>query len=112
MADTPNRFVWLNIVFNFLGTRNDQGVRIYYDRILAAKDSVINYNGPYQIPGPIALGYLEVLNNSYSSIQLDELFFFNRALTAAEIAVLSQSSTWVGSVSDLKRFFSTLDKVQ
>ena len=96
---TPNTTVWFHIVFNFLGTRNDQGVRVYIDGALAGTDS-----GPMSMAlftvmqGQIALGQIGEVravgeSNRFSSIQVDEMLIFNRALTAAEIAILSQPST-------------------
>ena len=95
IVNTPNRFVWFHNVFNFLGTNNDQGIRVYNDGILAGKDSELSGSPNILLHGPILLGFGSSGGgrNPDSSIQLDELLIYNRALTAAEIAILSQTAT-------------------
>ena len=83
---------WTHIVLNYLGPNEGEGIRIYYDGeevgTEPTKTSPILTTGI----GRIVLGrYYPDEEGHYSSIQVDELLFFNTELTNAEIGLIFNS---------------------
>ena len=91
----PEHDGWFHIVFNFIGPRQTQGIRIYNDGEQVGGDSMTeNVVTHVEGDGRIVFGrfYTDV-DDRYASLQMDQLLFFNHALTAPEIFKLSQIST-------------------
>ena len=85
---------WFHIVFNHIGPRRTEGIRIYNDgeqveRELLTENIVSHVEGD----GRIVFGrFYTVEDDRYATVQIDQLLFFNHALTAPEIFKLSQIS--------------------
>ena len=83
---------WVHTVLNFLGP--DQGLGIYHNgeyvtNIISKSAGKHNPN----IKGNIVLGRIWTDSDvGYSSIDVDELYFFNRILTTTEIRQISQTA--------------------
>ena len=81
---------WFHVVFNFIGPNYGQGLRIYYDGDLYGGE---NFSSSLETDGDgrvvIGRAFYEQ-NDLYASAQVDELLFFNAALTEAEITALSK----------------------
>ena len=92
----PSGSNWLHITMNFLGLGPAQGIRIYQDGELVGSDSVIATIslcsvGERLIVGRFSTGpYVPDRGAVNTSFHLDELMFYNQALTQAEIRRLSQ----------------------
>ena len=98
VASTSIPTGWFHLVVNFIGPNDGEGLRIYYDEVEArssrlGRDSTIA--GPSftifrNLSRRIFIGINFDRNDYYSSVQVDEMFFFNQALTETEITSLSQ----------------------
>ena len=91
---------WFHVAFNFLGMNDGQGINIYHNGILVGIDSIFAKRSKYKctsIRPRIVVGKFST-NPDFvhlpinSIVQVDELKFFNAALTQAEIRQLAQSS--------------------
>ena len=89
--------VWIHSVVNFIGPGEGQGIRIYHDgnsvnqyrwTITVIKNSVDTKNININI-GKIPIPFWPVV-----SVEVDELYFFNQALTTAEIKILSNDESY------------------
>ena len=91
---------WFHVTFNFLGMNDHQGIKIYHNGILVGIDSSfakISKSQCTPIRPRIVVGKFSTTPNFIhlpinSTVYVDELKFYNRALTQAEIKKLSQSS--------------------
>ena len=80
---------WTHLVLNYIGPQNGQGIRMFYDGTEVAHDTSLCCTPQQPGNGRILVGKPRIdLDNYYSSVQLDELIFFNRALTMEEIRAL------------------------
>ena len=82
---------WFHIVFNYIGPDPDEGYRVYHDGIQVVGDVGIQSDprAP-QVDAKIVIGRrFTAMDGFYSSLVVDELLFFNRALTNDEIKVMS-----------------------
>ena len=80
-------------MFNYIGPNEGQGIRIYQDGNLMG--NVTTLTNPYsgKSSGKIVIGRrYPYINNFYSSVEVDELLFFNQSLTEPEITTLSQNT--------------------
>ena len=81
---------WTHLGLNYIGPNNGQGIRVYYDGAQAGSDKM-KYPKTYQ-PGAsrVILGR-ELINvdAGYASVDVDELFFFNEALSDQNIQHLN-----------------------
>ena len=86
---------WFHIVINYLGPNEGEGIRIYNNGIEVGNDTTKG-NGRCTIDdcqpdGQIVVGrYFTRMDLQYVSLQVDELAFFNTALSEDEITMLSQ----------------------
>ena len=86
---------WVHVVLNFIGPSNGQGFRVFHDGV----EVIGNINASQFIPqnstissSKFFIGKLYYnMDQDYSSVQVDELFLHNQALTEAEITSLSQN---------------------
>ena len=82
---------WFHTVLNFIGP--DGGIRAYHDGVKVGSDTNIHGDGKDNGDRRIVMGrYFVKSATSYSSVQVDELLFFNQLLTDDKITMLSQLS--------------------
>ena len=86
---------WTHIVLNYIGPNDesDEAVTMFFNG--TEEDSDTTKDGLPYSPGDgrIVLGRLYTdSDNGYSSVQVDELTFFNRTLTLDEIAALANAT--------------------
>ena len=80
---------WFHAVLNFMGTTTT----IYQDGVKTIESGALIYHLT-QGDGRIAVGRrFTELDEAYSSVQVDELLFFNQTLTDDEIIMLSKTTT-------------------
>ena len=80
---------WTHIVLNYLGPSNGQGIRIYYNGTEVGSDISKTEEIKVTADGRIVVGRaLTNYNDFYASIHIDELIFFNRALSLEEIRTI------------------------
>ena len=103
MAEFPNGYYyqwvpgsneWIHIVLNYIGP-ND-GIRIYHDgrNVVNITELSTRPGGPYTGNENIVLGRIYNEKDAwYLGVQVDELYFFNRTVTEAEIRMLSESTS-------------------
>ena len=90
--------VWIHIVVNFIGPGEGQGIRIYHDGNSANEDRWTRTVGktsgdPKNINFYIGR-FASISIPHVVSVEVDELYFFNQALTAAEIKILSNDESY------------------
>ena len=74
---------------NYLGPNNGQGIRIYYNGTEVGSDTSKTLETKVTADGRIVVGRaLTNYNHFYASIQIDELIYFNQALSLEEIRTL------------------------
>ena len=79
-------------MLNFIGPKNEERIIVYNNGEKAASDQTINMNNNFTHgKGRIVIGrHYSELNGKYTSVQLDELLFFNKALMDAQVMLLSK----------------------
>ena len=77
---------WTHIVVNYIGPDDGQGIRVYFDGIEMKSDTE-KHGGPFSAgDGRIVVGRINTqIDNRYSTMQADELMFFNNILTTTDI---------------------------
>ena len=78
--------VWIHLVMNYIGPNNGEGLEVFQDGTLVeGTQSGGNFDAT-KGNGTLVLGkrYVDEDDN-YAWIDLDELVFFNRKLTASEV---------------------------
>ena len=79
-------------MLNFLGSGDEHGIRIILDSEQVAIDKKINEEINSLGNGRIAVGRrFSESDERHASVQMDELLFFDEALTDAEITMLGKS---------------------
>ena len=74
---------------NYIGPNDGQGIQIYQDGILARNQTVKIGNHFQPGDGRVVVGRKETnQDRDYSSIEMDELLFFNNNLTAEEVRMI------------------------
>ena len=83
---------WAHAVINYIGPNDGQGITIYHDGRLLENDTT-KFNNTYSpTNGEIAIGRVNFGGQLfYGLVEVDELLFYNRVLTDAEIILLSQT---------------------
>ena len=87
---------WVHTVMNYIGSNDCEGHQIYHDSIIAHRSTYTFFRDIRNRSGNknLVLGrYYNNVNDQYASFQVDELYFFNRMLTEAEIRMLSQNTS-------------------
>ena len=78
------------MVLNYIGRHNDEGIRIYYNGREVASDTRLAIKSRSAGDGRIVVGrHYTDRNQDYASVQVDELIFFNQALTQQQIDALA-----------------------
>ena len=97
----PKPSGWFHVVVNFLGPNDGEGLRVHYDGVeleaLRGDPSRRHASSRAQnLESRILIGRLfYIIDNYYISVEADELFFFNQALTDPEITTLSQNRQYL-----------------
>ena len=82
---------WTHIVLNYIGPDNGQGIRGYVNGQEVASGTTKHPRSYPAGDGRIVVGRFTTdrdLDQLYSSIQIDELIFFNKALSTTDIKLL------------------------
>ena len=80
---------WTHIVLNYIGPNDGEGIQIYYNGAEVANDTTKS-DGTYSAgDGRIIVGrrYIDE-DRRYASMEIDELIFFNEALSTSDIKLL------------------------
>ena len=89
--------IWIQSVVNFIGPGKEQGIKVYHDG---------NSVSRYRWTRPVTQKYVDPKNTNITigkiskspwpavSVEVDELYFFNQALTAEEIKILSNVESY------------------
>ena len=80
-------------MLNYIRPNDGEGIRIYYNGQVVANDTTKNER-PYSAgDGRIVVGrYYPDLDRNYASVQVDELIYFNAALTSDEVQSICNSA--------------------
>ena len=84
---------WTHVVLNYIGPNDGEGIRVYYNGTEVA-NATTNSDGTYSTgDGRIVVGrYLFLWDGHcdmwYPSLQIDELTFFNKALSTTDITAM------------------------
>ena len=85
----PRPTGWTHVVLNYIGPNNGEGITVFYDGVKVASDT--NKPGGFSAAGDgrIVVGRITTTkDSSYASVQIDELLFFNQALSNDNINLL------------------------
>ena len=83
---------WFHVVLNFIGPSD--GIRIYHKGVKVISDASKNEGNYTEGDKRIVIGrHFSRSDERYASIQMDELLFFNEALTEDEIILLGECNT-------------------
>ena len=82
---------WIHVVLNYIGPSDGEGIRVYYNGM-----EVANATTKSEFHRPISSGDGRIvvgrevtnLDGSYASMEIDELIFFNNALSTTNIKLL------------------------
>ena len=87
----PKPAGWFHIVLNINGTSTEQAIRIYHDGTKAGQDTELEEDTQKEGNGRIVIGRrFSDLDDKYASVAVDELLFFNEALSEEEIVMLAK----------------------
>ena len=82
-------YEWMHLVLSYIGPNYGQGIRVFKDGVLASYDRS-RFSGTY-IAGDARLvvgrKYVD-RDDYYTSVEIDELIFFNEALSDDEVREL------------------------
>ena len=85
---------WIHVVLNFIGPNEGEGIRIYHDGVQAGSKTTIGGKSKNNGNRRIVIGRnFAGSPDIHSSVQVDELLFFNEVLTDDEITMLSRFTT-------------------
>ena len=77
---------WFHVVINYFGPNNGQGFKTYFDGNLRITDYTKWQHNTSPSNGKIVIGkFFADIDHYYTSMDLDELLFFNHTLTTQEI---------------------------
>ena len=86
----PRPAEWFYVVLNYLGPEDGEGIRVYINGTLVGGESEIFSNEYTSGDGRLVVGrYFTDEDRTYASVQVDELIFFNQALSSEEVIILS-----------------------
>ena len=77
---------------NYIGPNNGKGIRMFVDGAQVASDTT-KQGGPYPVgDGRIVVGRFYVdRDQDYTSVQVDELIYFNASLTSDDVQSIYNS---------------------
>ena len=83
---------------NYMGPNHGQGIGMFIDGAEVASDTIKETGStpaPLQLDGRIVVGRRYTnRDKDYASVQVDELIYFNQALTDEEIRSIYNSTKW------------------
>ena len=80
---------WTHIVLNYIGSGTGEGIRVFYNGQQVASDTTSWGYIRHAPNGKIVIGRVYTDHNVYySSVHIDDLALFNRALNSTEISAL------------------------
>ena len=81
---------WYHLVFNYIGTTNAEGVVIYHDGVHVGSSTEKTSYARNTRPGVVVIGryFVQLLEEGFASVVVDELLFFNRIITTDEVQIL------------------------
>ena len=81
---------WYHLVFNYIGTSSAEGVTIYHDGAEVGSSTQKKTYARNEGSGVVVIGrqFVQLLVQAYASVMVDELLFFNRKLSPAEVQIL------------------------
>ena len=83
---------WTHIVMNYVGPNDGEGIRIYYNKAEVASETTKSGGSRPTGDGRIVIGrFYPDKDMRYTSMQIDELIFFNKALSTNDIKLLYNS---------------------
>ena len=84
---------WIHLVMNYIGPNNGEGITLYIDGAEVDSDTT-KYGPPYSAgDGRIVVGRRSTdRNERYVSVRLDELIYFNAALTDTQVQSIYNSA--------------------
>ena len=89
---SPHPKEWFHLVLNYIGPNDGEGIRLYLDAVEVSNDTSKSLESRSAGDGRIVVGRLSTNSNgNYASVQVDELIYFNRALTTAEVQLIYNS---------------------
>ena len=88
----------MHIVLNYIGPNVGQGI-ILYNNGEEWRSDTNKYGGTYSAgDGKIVVGReYTTIDDSYTSMQIDELIYFNQALSDDEIQLIYNASSVIGN---------------
>ena len=89
----PKPTMCTHVVWNYIGPNNGEGIRIFYNGAEKSRGE-ITFGGQYSAGDlRIIVGrFSTAVVLYYASVEMDELIFFNQALTLEEIKALATSA--------------------
>ena len=85
---------WFHVVYNFIGPSTTEGIRVYNDGEQVGGTITEDDSTHTEGDGRIVFGrFYTGVDQSYASVQMDELLFFNHTLSASEIFKLGLIAT-------------------
>ena len=85
----PRPSGWIHVTLNYLGPNIGEGIKIFYDGTEVASDTTKDRGSFPAGDGRIVVGrFFTDTDEKYTSMQVDEPFLFNEALSATDIALL------------------------
>ena len=84
---------WTHVVMNYIGPKNGQGIRMHVNGADVVSDTNKTAQSLTTGDGSIVVGRLFTDSNSYySSVDVDELIYFNAALTSDDVQSIYNSA--------------------
>ena len=79
---------WTHIVLNYIGPNDGEGIRVYYDRQEVVSDTTKSRGLFDPADGSILVAKRADGDYGYTSLQMDELIFFNKTLSTTDITAM------------------------
>ena len=86
---------WTHVVGNYIGPNTGEGIRIFYNGAEVDRDTLKSSGSRSPGDGMSVVGRLYTnLDQYYASVQVDELIYFNAALTSDDVQSIYNSALW------------------
>ena len=99
---------WTHVVMNYIGPDDGQGIRGYYNGAEVASETT-KYGGSYPAgDGRIVVGRFYIDHDKrYTSLKIDELIFFNKALSTTDTKLLYNACLEINDCSKWEQWVKT-----
>ena len=88
-SSSPNQQDGPTFVLNYIGSNDGGGIRVYYDGLEVANDTMKSAWSFSAGDGRVVVGKIYTnRDEGYTSMQIDELIFFNKPLSTTDIKLL------------------------